>query len=359
MKMRLLSLILSIVIGLAMAAGLCGCSSGGSDTQAGAQGKSEKFGGMANVGSASTRKDEQHRVLVSSDTYPCTITDYLGTEVTLDSKPQRVAVLSGSFINMWYALGGESICRTDLSSAAIDPEHEAAIVALPSVGAVFNASVEAIIEQQPDFIITQAGVQAEVSSTLRGMGFKIVTLLMKDYVDVVDHMRVFGVLLDSQAAVEERIAQMDAERKAITDRLPAEGKSVVILYLTSSSLSVKLDNSIAGDVANILELRNIASDLPPDTLGSETTPLDIEYIVEKNPDVVLVTSMISTNEAAKETMEKEFSTNPAWGGIEAIKEGRVIYLPQEYFLFNAAHNYVKAIEYMAKGVYPDIYGPLE
>jgi iron complex transport system substrate-binding protein len=355
MKKHLCPLVGLVVLGIIFVTGLSGCSSQESD----AKGQSQRFGGMANVEAASTREDEEHSVVISGTDYPCTIIDYLGTQVTLEAKPERVAVLSGSFLNMWYALGGSSICRTDLDTTTIDPEYEKEIKALPTVGAVYNASVEAIIEQQPDFIIAQAGVQANIAPVLRDVGFEIVTLLMRSYDDVLDHMRVFGVLLGVDTAVEQRIAEMDAAKKAITDRLPDTPVSVVILYVTSSSLSVKLDNSIAGDVAAILGLKNIASDLPPDTLGSETTPLDIEYIVEKNPDFVLVTSMISSNEDTKQVMEGEFTTNPAWSGIEAIKEGRVVYLPQEYFLYNAAHKYVDAIEYMAKGVYPEIYGALE
>ena len=314
---------------------------------------------MANVEVTKTREAEDHNVLIAGNGYPCTITDYLGNEVTLETRPERVAVLSGTFLNMWYALGGRSICRTDLRTAMIDPLYEEEINALPSVGAVYNANVEAIIEQQPDFIIAQSGVQSSISATLQDTGFKIATLHMRTYNDVLDHLRVFGVLLDNEAFVEDHIAQMEAQKKAITGQLPEEAKSVVILYVTSSALSVKLDNSIAGDIAGILCLENIASGLPPDTLGSETTPLDIEYIVDKNPDVILVTSMISSNEDARRVMKEEFTTNPAWAGIEAIREGRVVYLPQEYFLYNAAHNYVDAVEYMAKGVYPEIYGALD
>ncbi len=320
---------------------------------------SARFGGMANTQATQTREEEAHNVLITGDGYPCTITDYIGNEVTLETRPEHVAVLSGTFLNMWYALGGKSICRTDLRTAMIAPQYEKEINALPSVGAVYNANVEAIIELQPEFIIVQSGVQSNIGKVLRGMEFKIVALHMRGYSDVLDHLRVFGVLLGSEAFVEDHIAQMEARKSEIIERLPEEARSVVILYVTSSSLAVKLDNSIAGDIANILGLKNIASDLPPDTLGSETTPLDIEYIVGKNPDVILVTSMISSNEDAKRVMKEEFTTNPAWAGIETIKKGNVVYLPQEYFLYNAAHNYVDAIEYMAKGVYPEIYGPLD
>ena len=66
--------------------------------------------------------------------------------------------------------------------------------------------------------------------------------------------------------------------------------------------------------------------------------------------------MISSNEAAKESMEEQFESNPVWQGVSAVSEDRVVYLPQEYFLYNAGPYYYEAIEYMARGVYPEIYG---
>jgi iron complex transport system substrate-binding protein len=334
---------------------ISGCSSTDNNDES----TSARFGGLANTEATTTREHEEHCILIEGTCYPYTITDYLGYELTLEKKPERVAVLSGTFLNMWYALGGTSICRTDLRTAMMDEEYIAEIESLPSVGAVYNANVEAIIEQKPDLIITQTGVQSNIYKTLRETGFDIIALHMRTYTDVIDHLEAFGALLGNEEGAEYFISQMKAGKKAIIDQLPENSKRVVILYVTSSSLAVKLDNSIAGDIATILGIENIASDLPPDTLGSETTPLDIEYIVEQNPDVVLVTSMISSNSEARHSMNEEFSTNPAWAGIEAIEKGNVVYLPQEYFLYNAAHNYVEAIEYMAKGVYPEIYGELD
>ena len=96
--------------------------------------------------------------------------------------------------------------------------------------------MEAIIEQKPDFIIAQAGVQSSVCQTLRDTGFEIVTLYMRTYSDVLDHLRVFGVLLGNEDFIEDHIAQMEIRKKAITDRLSGQPKRVVILYVTSSSL---------------------------------------------------------------------------------------------------------------------------
>lgn len=318
-----------------------------------------KMGGMVNTDASETREDAETPLLIEGDGYPYVLTDYLNNQFVVEEKPENWAVLSGTYLNMWYHLGGKSVCATNLNTAFLDEVYADQIQALPNVGAVYNPNLEKVMEINPDFTIAQIGIHTSLASSMNEMGKPAALFHMKSYEDVLAHLRVFGKLLENEEKAEQTITQMELEKKAITDQLPDESKSVVIMYVTASSLAVKLDNSIAGDVANILELENIASGLPPDTLGSETTPLDVEYIAEKDPDYILVTSMISSNEDAIRVMNKEFEENPVWQTISAVTNHNIVYLPQEYFLYNAGHKYVEGIEYMAKGVYPEIYGALD
>lgn len=325
----------------------------------GCAGGNAKMGGMVNADAAKTREAEAHKVLIEGDGYPYTVTDYMNNETVIDEMPSRWAVTSGTFLNLWYRLGGKSVCTTDLTSAPVEKAYREEILALPSIGAVYNPNTEKIMEVDPEMTIAQVGIQTSMANAMNKMGKPAMLFQMRSYDDVIDHIRVFGKLLENEAESEAIVADMEAKKQAIIDQLPDTPKSVVIMYVTSSSLAVKLDNSIAGDVANILGIENIASGLPPDTLGSETTPLDVEYIAQQNPDVILVTSMISSNEDAKRVIKEEFENNPVWQTVQAVQDGDVVYLPQEYFLYNAGHKYVYAIEYMAKGVYPEIYGALD
>ena len=312
------------------------------------------MGGMANTAVAATREGEEERILIQGDEYPLTITDYLNNTIVLENTPKRIAVSSGTFLNMWYALGGSSICTSELNTAYLDPDYAQKMLSLPSIGQVYNPNLEALIELQPDFVIGQVGTQSSMVSRLKEMGIPALALHMRSYEDVLIHLRAFGTLLGTNNRADMLIRKMEEEKALIEANIPDDKLSVVILYVTSRSLAVKLDNSIAGDVASILKLDNIASDLPPDTLGSETAPLDIEYIVEKAPDFVLVTSMISSNEEAQRMIAEEFERNSAWQTVEAVREKRIIFLPQKYFLYNAGHRYVDAIRFMAQAVYPEI-----
>lgn len=305
---------------------------------------------------AESKTVKEDSLAIIGETYPLRVIDAINQETELEKKPQKVAVLSGTPLNIWYDLGGQSICTSDVSeNLKILEGYEEEIRNLPAIGPVYSVDMETIISMDPDLIIAQLGTQTLHAQRLRDMGYNVITTHIRSYEDVLNAYRIFGKVLEAESLADEKINMMDEKINAITSRLPDENTSVVILYVTSQSLAVKLDNSIAGDVASTLGLNNIASDLPPDTIGSENTPIDIEYIVGKNPDYVLVTSMVSSNELAIEMMNKEFMTNPAWQGVSAITEGKVIYLPQQYFLYNAGPYYHEAVEYMAREIYPEIY----
>ncbi len=343
MKLRKIGFLLFILI-LAVSMGACSIETG------------------VDTGTKAAAGDENKNLSIEAigEGYPLTIKDFVGYETVLDKKPERTAVLSGTSLNIWYDLGGKSICTSNISkNIKLLAEHKDEIINIPSVGATYSIDMEKVIEYKPDLVIAQEGTQGEQAKKLRDMGFKVIVSRIKSYDDVMAAYRVFGKILNSEEAAEKRISEIENKRQELVSKLPQQKTSVIILYLTSKALAVKLDNSIAGDVSNILGLKNIASDLPPDTIGSETTPLDIEYIVEKNPDYILVTSMISSNETAKKTMEEQFAASPAWKGVRAVSEGRVIYLPQEYFLFNSGPYYGEAIEYVARSIYPEVYGEVK
>ena len=78
------------------------------------------------------------------------------------------------------------------------------------------------------------------------MGFKLITTHMRGFDDVVATYRAFGKILQAEEKAEEKIKKLEEQKGEIVSKLPKENKSVVILYVTSNTLSVKLDKIIAG-----------------------------------------------------------------------------------------------------------------
>ncbi len=294
---------------------------------------------------------------MTSTEFPLSITDFSGRSVDFDSAPQRVCILAGTAMNIWYDVGGTAVCSVQITdNVKTVPENDAAMRAVPTVGATSNVDIEAVSSYEPDLVIVMSGAQDTVLSRLRELGIRGLQVRARSQAELEAIYRAFGVLTGHPDTASERITQIGDRVDEVVDRLPEGSPSVVIVYVTATSLAVKLDDSIAGQIAGTLRLTNIASGLTPDNPGSETTPLDIEAIVAAQPDHVLVTSMVETDADAQASMDEEFASNQAWQAVDAVREGRISYLPQEYFLLNGGPYYGDAVAYMAACIHPDVYG---
>ena len=298
---------------------------------------------------------------VMGDSYPLRVRDFYGNMIELAEQPKRVAVLSAAALNIWYDVGGKSVCTASISeNLKVIEAYEEEIRGIPTVGKVALSNLEAIVSYEPDLVIVQENShQSGGADWLREHGYPVITTHLRDLEDVVATYRAFGKLVGNSALAEEKIGALEGRYEALIQKAPTEGKRVAILFLTSKKLQVKLSHSIAGIVAEDLGLVNVAAGLSPVEEGSENATLDMEYLVETQPDLILVTSMISDNETAVATMREHFATNDAWKGVSAVQNGRVVYLPQEYFLYNAGPYYDEALRYMACSVYPEIYGDVD
>ncbi len=294
----------------------------------------------------------QNQAQQDAATYPMTIKDDAGRTVVLQKKPEKIIAL-GTLINTLYDVGGKSIARCDVNAGDFLPEGTEN---LPTVGKVYNINMEKLVSLQPDLVIAQVGIHDKYISMLETNKIPVIAVQMKTYDDVAEKYKLFGDLCGTSEKADELVKNMKQKTDDVVSKLPQSPKKVVILYVTSQDVSVKLDNSIAGNVAQILKLKNIASGIKPDKMGAENAPFSMEKIVESDPDVILVTTMVSSKELAEERIKKDLESNPAWSGLRAVKENKIVYLPQNLFLSNPGAEFYESVEYMAKAVYPEVYG---
>lgn len=298
---------------------------------------------------------------VSDTSFPLTVTDFVGHEETFEAPPERVAILSGTSVNIYYDAGGEAVGITDITgNARVIEEYADEIRQVPELGPPYTINSEALAALDPDLVISMGPPQEALVAQLQDMGIATLTIMLDNLDDVATAYRIFGAINETSEHAEQRVEEIAAQYDEVLDAWPGDESSVVILHVTAQSLTVKLDNSIAGQIASDLGLSNIASGLTPTNPGAETAPLDVEEIVRQQPDHVLVTSMISSNEQARESFTAELERNSAWQAVDAVREDRVIFLPQQYFLYNAGPYYADSVEYLAASLHPEIYGePVE
>lgn len=287
------------------------------------------------------------------DTGYLTVTDDTGRNVVLQHKPARIVVLSPSFLELLYAVDGKAIGRPSSNADLSFLPGEAR--ELPEVGFVYNVNVEKVVSLQPDLIIAMQGMHEKLVPLFEGNHIPVIVLKYKTYDDVFEKMALFGNIADRRDKAQELIAQMKDRLQLITGKLPAATTKIAILHATSKTVTLELDSSIAGNTAKMLHLQNIAANSGPINEGADKTPYSLEKLVESDPDIIFVVTMGNAAEIEK-TMRKDVENNPAWSTLRAVQQGKVVFLPSDLFLVNPGLRLADAAEYMAKTVYPEVYG---
>ena len=275
-----------------------------------------------------------------------TVTDDNGRTVTFDKKPERIVVTSASFLEPLYAVGGSVVGRPE-SKTKVPPEAKE----VPRIGRVYQIDAEKVIALKPDLVILNKGMNEKLIDTLNANYIKTLVLDMKSYEDVKREIGIFAALTGEKEKGEALVQKMDADIDAVRTSIPQEKKRVAIIHSTGQGLSVQLDGSIAGSIAVMLGWENTAAGMPALDKNPDAAPYSMETLVAQNPDIIFVTSMGEEAEI-RASMEAMFAESPAWQSVGAIRDGRVYYLPQELFLFSPGIEYPKAVQYMARLVYP-------
>lgn len=277
-----------------------------------------------------------------------TLTDDAGRVVVLLKQPERIVPLSASFVDLLYAVGGKAVGKPSATTGSLP----SAAQALPSVGHVANINAEQLLRLSPDLVIGFQGMHEKLIPILESSNIPFMIIRLRTYDDVQDKIKLFGDLSGTQQQAASVAESMRSRIKSITDQAPQTGKSVAILHATANGVTVQLDKSIAGNIARMLRLNNIASGSTAAVM--DAAPYSMEKLVEGDPDIVLITYMGNMADIEKR-LWSDVKSNPAWNGLRAVKNEQVFFLPMELFLLNPGIRFDAAVSYMAKLVYPEIF----
>lgn len=293
---------------------LAGCSSAASDSAGATDGP------MASASATAAAYD------------PVTV-DNCGTELTLESAPQRIVTIKSSTEEMLLALGlGDRIVGTAFSDGPV-PEQWAEEAAGIPVLAETVPSQEALLAAEPDLVyagwesnltakgagdraaLAALGVSGYVSpSACKAEGYQPAKL---DFDDVFGEIEEAGGVFGAVDAASDLVAE---QRAALDDVVPVEGAPTAVWY--SSGSDTPYVGAGIGAPQLILEsagFTNIAADVQ-DTWSS----LNWEVVVAADPDViVLVDASWNTAEDKIAVLE----ANPATAALPAVVDSRYIVVP--------------------------------
>ena len=279
-----------------------------------------------------------------------TITDDAGRKVVLKNKPERVVSLSPSFLGMIEAVDGKVIGRATSKVGTIPESMKDA----QEVGFTYNIDVERVVALKPDCVLALKGQHDKFISLLESNNIPVIEIDVRTYKEVQSALKLIGKVYGVQQKGEQAAEKLDNEISKISEKIPKDEKKIVILHASAKNVTVELDGTIAGSAAKLLGFKNVAAGSTPLSGDPDKTPYSLEEIVKNDPDLIFITSM-GTDAAIENRLRSDVQSNPAWNSLQAVRENKIIFLPEQLFLINPGLQYPKAVEYMAKTVYPEVF----
>ncbi len=299
---------------------------------------------IATMLTACSQKQTQTVQTTKSQEIPLALKDPAGNQITVPNEINKIISMAPSITEVLVDLGfGDKIIAVDTQSKDI-PGLPSGI---PYID-MMSPDVEQLTALKPDIVIastiTMSGGNDPLKQ-LRDMGICLAYIPSSDsiegiYSDLMFIARILNAEEKGESLVntmKEKIAEIKKIGDTITSKKSVYFEISAAPYLYSFGKGVFLNEMI-----EIIGAKNVLGDKEGWISVSD------ESIVASNPDVII------TNVNYIENSIDEIKSRSGWENINAIKNNEV------YYVDNMAsslpnHNIVKALEQMAKAVYPDKY----
>lgn len=229
------------------------------------------------------------------------VLDERGVAVDFLQAPQRIVSLLPSLT--------ETVCAFDACSRLVGVDRysnwPATVEALPHLGGLDDANVEAIVALRPDVVLVARS--ARITARLESLGLKVLVLEPKNQADVKRVLATIGGLL--QVPDPGRVWRgIDAALDATAASLPPAARARRVYFEVNRAPYAAGAASFIGETLARLGAANIV----PASLGP-FPKLNPEFVVRADPDLI----MIGDQNAAS------LAERPGWQTIDAVRHHRI------------------------------------
>ena len=289
-------------------------------------------------------------------TYPVTVKDMAGREVTLEKQPERI--VSGYYISSsaCIALGltDKMVGIEDKSTKRpIYKLAAPALIDLPNVGSAKAFDLEACIATEPDLVILPMK-QKDTAQTLQEMGIATLLVLPESHEQLIEMFTLIGTATNTVKQAEKLISYYNTKLSAVTELtrdIPDDEKPVVYLGSTGDILRTAPREMYQASLITTAGGKNAGDALE----GSSWTDIDNETFLTMNPDIIVIPTDNFAVSSPDYTAE-DVMNNPTFSDVTAVKNGAVYQMPVGYEAWDSpVPSGILGTLWMLKTLHPELY----
>lgn len=237
------------------------------------------------------------------------LVDQFDREVTIPEQPRRIVSAAPSNTEILFALGLEEKVVAVTDWCDYPPE----VRELEKIGDIFPINVERVLSFDPDLVLAHEFSGKESVLKLEELGIPVLAFRPHSFADILESIIIIGRATGRTAQAEELVAGL----QEILDRVEAEGKRIgkrgLKVYageIGGEMLWTAGPGSFMDQAITLAGGENIGGDL-----AKSYAQLSMETILQKNPDLILLTT-------PGDDPEKVYNDS-LWREIKAVKNRQV------------------------------------
>jgi len=203
------------------------------------------------------------------------------------------------------------------------------------VATAVKVNLEKVVSLKPDLVIATGLTDPETLETLRKLGIKVELFqTAKSFDEICVHFLRLGKLIGKEAEANKVIAKSKADVERLKKACAGKSHPKIFFQIGAKPIFTVLPHTFMDDFITFCGGTNIAADL---TKGSMTK----ESVLERNPDVVIVTSMGIVGEDEKKVWE-------SYSQLSAAKKKQIYVVDSNLACTPTPVSFVQTFETLAK-----------
>jgi iron complex transport system substrate-binding protein len=270
-----------------------------------------------------------------------TLIDGAGRTVNITKTPQRIVSIAASTTEILYALGcGDKVVGRDKYS-----KYPPEALQKPEVGTSTNINLEMVVGLEPDLVMAW-WFATEAINSLEEKGIPVFAINPQSVSDVMQTIRTIGLIVNKTTEANNIVAAMQSKIDEITSKMEGLNKTQrpLVYYELGSVGKTVGPGTFTNELIFMAGGINIAADEP-----FRYPLLNSEYIIEKNPDIIIVVSYGASPE--------EIKAREGWHVINAVKNNKVYVI--DTGLVTSNPRIVQGLEQFARWFHPELFDTTE
>ncbi|MGE7690693.1 ABC transporter substrate-binding protein [Lysinibacillus sp. NPDC097214] len=290
----------------------------------------------------SSSAEQQETSKVDQATFPMTITDATGKDITLEAPPEKIVSLIPSNTEILFSLG----LNDEIVGVTDNDDYPPEASKKEKVGGM-DYNIEQIIALSPDIVLAHASGMSYSKGAieqLESAGVKVFVVadaknFNETYTTIEQLGRVTGKLEEAKKIVANMKAKVEEVETKLEDVKP---KKVFVESSDEPQIYTAGKGTFMNEMLEMIHAENVAADV------NDWYQIDAEQIITKNPDVIVVAYNYVPDILTKIPQRPGFET------ITAVKNKAIVQV-DENTTSRQGPRLADGLEELAKAVYPEAF----